>query len=617
MLSRLSIPIRLLLLLAVPLAALMIVGLAGLASINASSATIQDLQARLDQQARLEAMRDIARSGALDTANAVALGTATAARAVERLGQARTDFNAAADAFIAGAADSQRARLTEVLQPLRAEFARVVGEFDTSLQANPVTTANAAAANASAAATPAALPVQAAASGALVAATQSIIDRLGELLAQQRAESNRVIEASRERGTTFFGLNTVLGFAGLALALLFGYYIGRSITQPVQQITTTVQAVAAGDMGARSGITGYDEIAGLGAALDNLLDEKVATLAQAEQENTQLNDSVITLLRAVSQLSRRDLTVRVPVTEDVTGPVADAINQLASETGRVLTDVSRVADQVAAASAQVRTKAESVSAVATTQQSEALDTADKLSHASERLNEIAKLAQRCNELAQRAAQNTESAVVTVTGTLRGMTDIREVIQETGKRIKRLGERSQEISGIVDIINKIAERTTVLALNASMQAAAAGDAGRGFGVVADEVQRLAENTRNAAGQIGALIKSMQVETNDTIGTMENAIGQVVEGSKMAEVAGKQIGDTQGATTALVESVRQIAASSQEQAQLSVTLRDRARTMMSGVRATGEHVSEQLQETVNLTDFSRRLLESVRVFKLPSA
>jgi methyl-accepting chemotaxis protein len=99
-------------------------------------------------------------------------------------------------------------------------------------------------------------------------------------------------------------------------------------------------------------------------------------------------------------------------------------------------------------------------------------------------------------------------------------------------------------------------------------------------------------------------------------MENAIGQVVEGSKMAEVAGKQIGDTQGATTALVQSVREIAASSQEQAQLSVTLRDRARTMITGVRATGEQLSEQLEETVNLTDFSRRLLDSVRVFKLPA-
>jgi methyl-accepting chemotaxis protein len=304
----------------------------------------------------------------------------------------------------------------------------------------------------------------------------------------------------------------------------------------------------------------------------------------------------------------------VPVTEDITGPVADAINLLATETGRVLGEVSHVAEQVAAASAQVKTKADSVNAVTTTQQTEAIDTADKLRHASERLAEISTLARECNELAQRASQNTESAVATVTDTLQGMGGIREVIQETGKRVKRVGERSQEISGIVDIINRIAERTTVLALNTSMHAAAAGDAGRAFGVLADEVQRLAENTRNAAGQIGGLIKSMQIETHDTINAMDSAIGQVVAGSRMAEAAGKQIGETHRATTALVQSVRQIASGSHEQAQLSVTLQDRARAIVNGVRTTAEHVAEQLQETVNLTDFSRQLVDSVRVFKL---
>jgi methyl-accepting chemotaxis protein len=598
MLSRLSIPVRLLLLLAVPLAALMIVGLAGLATINATSTTTADLQARLAQQEQLDLMRDAVRTELLTSMNSASMNGTTATQALDKLNNARTHFQAAAAAYVEKAPELRRERAAAAIKPIQEQFTSAVSSFENALMDESV---------------PA---LRSALSGEAGATTQKILAAVDTLRSEERTSSVQLIDHSRERGDSFFTLNAILGFTGLGLALVFGYYIGRSITAPVQSLTETVRDVAAGNIAARSNVNGYDEIAVLGAALDQLLDEKVATLAQAERDNAQLNDSVIALLRAVSQLSRRDLTVRVPVTEDVTGPVADAINQLANETGRVLLEVSRVADQVASASAQVKTKAESVNAVATTQQSEAIDTAEKLSHASERLSEISKLAQQCNELAQRAAQNTESAVATVTGTLRGMTDIREVIQETGKRIKRLGERSQEISGIVDIINKIAERTTVLALNASMQAAAAGDAGRGFGVVADEVQRLAENTRNAAGQIGALIKSMQIETNDTIGTMENAIGQVVEGSKMAEVAGKQIGDTQGATTALVQSVREIAASSQEQAQLSVTLRDRARTMITGVRATGEQLSEQLEETVNLTDFSRRLLDSVRVFKLPA-
>lgn len=601
MLPRLSILVRLLLLLAVPLAALMIVGLSGLASINATGATTAELQARLQLQTKLEELRD-ATNGAAQPGNAWLNAQMETKEALETLSAGRSRFEKATDDYLqalnVSAGGNERQAAQSELKPLLDAVGAGLARLQESIMDNN----NAAA--------------RAVLMTELGAATRSAAEKMNALQAADRERTQRIIAATQARGSSFFALNAVLGFAGLALALLFGYYIGRSITAPVQKLTETVRAVAAGNIDARAKVGGFDEIGVLGDALDKLLDEKVSTLARAERENAQLNDSVINLLRAVARLSKRDLTVKVPVTEDVTGPVADAINQLASETAHVLSEVSRVADQVAAASAQVKTKAETVNAVANDQQSEVVDTAQKLNHASERLSQIAKLAEQCNELARSAAQNTESAVATVTGTLRGMTDIREVIQETGKRIKRLGERSQEISGIVDIINKIAERTTVLALNASMQAAAAGDAGRGFGVVADEVQRLAESTRNAAGQIGTLIKSMQIETNDTIGTMENAIGQVVEGSKMAEVAGQKIGETQGATTALVRSVQEIAASSQEQAQLSVTLRDRAHAMINGVRQTGEQINQQLQETVNLTSFARLLLDSVRVFKLPT-
>jgi len=516
--------------------------------------------------------------------------------ALRRLGDARRDFESAATAYVADAAEFSRDRAQRTIQPVMQDFALLTDGLASTLRRGEVDSREVAA-------------------DASRAAALKIVDTLGEILARERVASDRLIVAERERGESFFILNATLAFAGLGLALLLGFYMGRSITKPVRRVIDTVHAVAAGHIEARTQLSGYDEVAELGGALDRLLEEKVATLARAQVENARLNDSVIALLRAVSKLSHRDLTVRVPVTEDVTGPIADAINKLAADTGRVLADVNVVAEQVAAASAEVRTRADSVNAVATSQQSEATDTADQLSQASVRLAEISKLAQECNALAQRAAHNTESAVATVTDTLRGMGDIREVIQETGKRIKRVGERSQEITGIVDIINRIAERTTVLALNTSMHAAAAGDAGRAFGVLADEVQGLAENTRNAAGQIGGLIKSMQIETGDTISAMEGAIGQVVAGSRMAEEAGKQIGETQRATTALVQSVLQIAAGSHEQAQLSVTLQDRARTMLRGVRTTGEHVAGQLQEAVNLTGFARRLLDSVQVFKLP--
>lgn len=185
--------------------------------------------------------------------------------------------------------------------------------------------------------------------------------------------------------------------------------------------------------------------------------------------------------------------------------------------------------------------------------------AQTLSIAANSLHEIALLAQQCNAAADTASKTTQSALSAVDNTVTGINSTRDVIRETGKRIKRLGERSQEISGVVNLINVIAERTHILALNASMHAASAGEAGRGFAVVADEVQRLAENARQATQQISALVNNIQIETADTVSTMNDAISQIVEGSRLAEQAGQQMHMTQQSTAQLVASVKQIAIS----------------------------------------------------------
>ena len=343
------------------------------------------------------------------------------------------------------------------------------------------------------------------------------------------------------------------------------------------------------------GLTGSDEFARLGVALDALLQDKVTTLVDAEEENERLNESVLRLLEAVARLSERDLTVTVPVSADVTGPVADAINQMAEETGRVLIRVSRIASQVGASCATVNKKAEIVTATAQAQKAEVERTARELAEASSTLVNIAKVARDCNESAKLTTETTQTAMSTVTGTLESMNEIREAIQETGKRIKRLGERSQEITAIVDIINTIAERTHVLALNAGMQAAAAGEAGRGFAVVADEVQRLAESSREATAQIGSLVKNIQVDTNDTIVTMDRTISQVVAGSRMAQSAGQQMVASQKTTAMLVQSVGNIAASSEQQARISNGLRERASSMLAQTQETSQELMEQLTQT----------------------
>jgi methyl-accepting chemotaxis protein len=229
--------------------------------------------------------------------------------------------------------------------------------------------------------------------------------------------------------------------------------------------------------------------------------------------------------------------------------------------------------------------------------------------------QITKLATLCNDAAVKAINTTEQAQGTVLNTVEGITQIRETIRETEKRIKRLGERSQEISGVVGLISSIAERTHILALNASMHAASAGEAGRGFAVVANEVQRLAENAQEATSKIAELVRNIQVETSDTVVTMNDAITKVVTGTELAERAGAEMRATRSTTAELVKLVQQIATDSEAQAQMTEQLRERAGQIEASTRRTFEKLQGQLGHTDLLVEYSDGLLSSVGVFKLP--
>jgi methyl-accepting chemotaxis protein len=429
-------------------------------------------------------------------------------------------------------------------------------------------------------------------------------------------ESQQALASARTSSSAFFNASLAVFVIGLLIAGLLGTLIYRSISQPVAKIANTVHQVAAGELQVRSGVTGKDELGELGQAFDKLLQDKMTNLAEAEAENERLNDSIIALLEAVSELSRKDLTVRVPVSEDITGPVADALNLLAGETARVLQRVTHIAEAVAMASNKVKAQSDSVAAVAGIEHEQIVQTSTELTAASEAMNEIAELARGCNEAADNAIEQTRTALETVTSTVTGINSTRDTIRETEKRIKRLGERSQEISGVVNLINNIAERTHILALNASMHAASAGEAGRGFAVVADEVQRLAENARTATSQIADLVSNIQAETADTLATMNATITQVVEGSRLAEQAGDRMTETQSTTAKLVKAVREIASSSQIQAQITNELRKRARQIEESTTETQVQLREQTRQTDNLLIFSKGLVDTVKVFKLPS-
>jgi len=423
-------------------------------------------------------------------------------------------------------------------------------------------------------------------------------------------------ESDRLANVYLMGVALVI-LIGLLAATILGSGVYSSISGPIAIISDTVKRVAAGDIEARTELETSDELGELAGAFDNMLDERVSSMARMSEDNENLNNSVITLLEGVSDLSDRDLTVRVPIAEDVTGPVADAMNMLATETARVLGQIRQISNQVAEAASTVESQGGKINQLADEERVIIEDTMSKLDEASKAMVLIARQAKISNEIAAKATVSTEEALQTVTRTTQGMNEIRETIAETEKRIKRLGERSQEINSVVEIINNIAERTHILSLNASMQAAAAGDAGRGFAVVANEVQRLAESSRDSTSEIAGLINNIQVETAETMAAMNKAIAQVVEGSELAQASGVKMQVTQETTAELVNAVEQIAKRSMMQAQFSKILRTKTEEAQKSTEETNTEIKLQADQATNLVQFSQQLLESVNVFKLPEA
>lgn len=403
-------------------------------------------------------------------------------------------------------------------------------------------------------------------------------------------------------------------FAGILGTVILGYLIMFSITRPAKKLTKVVQRLSDGEFDARAEVIGSDEFAKLGTAFNTLLDERETSLENTESEHQELNQSVFKLLQAVAELSERNLTIRAEVTEDATGPVADALNLLAEETSATLIQVRDVAAEVNDTSKKVNTHLMSVNKLAMREQEQAIETAEQMDSMMLRLDEIANSAAETNTMADNTVLSTNKAHESVTETLTGMSEIRDTVQETGKRIKQLGERSQEISHVIDIINTIAERTTVLALNASMQAAAAGDAGRGFSVIAEEIQRLSESSRDSTSQIATLVRNIQQETNTAISTMDKTIEQVIDGSTKAEDAALQMKEVLETTSQLVESVDLIASASREQVGISDGLKHKAQSILKSTQSTGQELLSLTGLSRNMADYAQQLVHSVNVFHL---
>ena len=419
---------------------------------------------------------------------------------------------------------------------------------------------------------------------------------------------------TRERGE---GFDRASLFSLIVESLIFiaaAIWFGLGLSKGFRTLETTIGDINTGNLDARAAMSGEDELSRIGQSFDKLLDERLVAEAAKRQENDAINESAITLLGAVVALSDRDLRVRAPVDDNIVGTIASSINQLADETAEALSSVQSLSVQLEEATLATRQQSQEVDRAIALEQTLLKGMEITLADASEQLLEVSALSQRSAASAGRTADAAAAAQNAVGTTLRGMENLRQGMGDTEKRFKSLGQRSQEISNAVALINTISERTHVLSLNASIQAAAAGEAGRGFAVVASEVQRLSDASSKAANEIAAMVGNIQAESNESLVTLSGLVSDVVEQSTLAQSAAQEMQSAQTATQELIAMVAQIAASSELQQGLATSLRASISEVNQSTIQTSSAMSAQRGLTETLVDYALGLRQSVAEFKL---
>ncbi len=337
-----------------------------------------------------------------------------------------------------------------------------------------------------------------------------------------------------------------------------------------------------------------------------------------EQEAKRANDrnqaAILRLMNELQEVADGNLTVQATVTEDITGAIADTVNYTVEELRGLVGRINGAAEQVNAASSAANEVAAQLMTAAEEQARELKDTGANVLQMTARIGEVSRAAGESAQVARVSLETAERGQRAVYNQIAGMNEIREQIQETAKRIKRLGESSQEIGEIVELISDITEQTNVLALNAAIQAAAAGEAGRGFSVVAEEVQRLADRSAEAAKQIAALVKTIQTDTQDAVAAMEKSTQGVVEGTKLSDAAGKALADIGRVSRQLAELIERIAGSAQEQASSADGVAHAIERLLGVNEQTTEGTRRATEAIGQLAGLARELKESVARFRV---
>ncbi len=401
--------------------------------------------------------------------------------------------------------------------------------------------------------------------------------------------------------------------AGLIGAVVLRQFIGLQIKAPVRQLIQYIRQIGQGNMSSPLTLKNNTEIGKLGDSLQDMV-EQLKGMVQTEAESNRVQGQIMNMLSTVSAAADGNLTVEAEVTADALGSLADAFNMMVASLASLVaqvrgsaTDMSGATNDILASSAQMIKGAEE-------QQNHINNITSAVDEIAVSMQQVANNAEAAARASQKATEAAQKGEDSVEETIRGMHRIRNTVQVTSKKIKSLGDRSIEIGEIITTIDDIARQTTILALNAAIEAARAGEHGRGFGVVAEEVRKLAERSGKATQDIADLIKGIQAETNEAVRTMEEGTREVEEGTRLADLAGSSLKEIDKSVGQVANLIQEISLAAKQQARGTdgvvrsmETISDITNLHAGGVRKTTETIEQ-------LATLSDRLTEAIGNFKI---
>ena len=406
----------------------------------------------------------------------------------------------------------------------------------------------------------------------------------------------------------------IIGFLLVVAALR--YFVYGPVAAEADALSRVCDSVAVGDLTSRVPNPSDTELGNVARSLNSMLDSTVS-LVQTRTERDQMQAAVMKLLDEVSGVAQGDLTVHAEVTADVTGAVADSINFMIGQLRQIIGQVQSASRQVSTALGDLREVTEKLASGSEDQAAQAVEASVAIEEMAASIHYVSENASSSAAVAEQSRTNAEHGTRAVTRTIEGMKAVRDQVQETAKRIKRLGESSQEIGEIVELIGDIGDRTSILALNASIQAAMAGEAGRGFAIVADEVERLADRATEATKRAGVLVKTTQTEAAEVMAAMEDTTREVINRSNIANEAGVALSEIQTVSNRLAELIQAISDAAQQQARGSEQVAKSMNEMSSVTRNTAASTKQTAAAINSLTLLVDNLNETVSRFKLPPA